>query len=255
MPFVDNDGARLAYRVDGSGADLVLVHAGIADMRMWEPLVALLARRFRIVRYDMRGFGETTYTDAPFSNVDDLGAVMAAVESERCTLVGASFGGLVALEFAATHPESVERLVVIDPPLPGWDWSEAMRSFFAAENAALEAGSIEEAVRVNVEHFVGSANAEVQELVADMQERAFRLQLELEPRAVELDPPVSERLGDVTMAVDVVHGENDVQDFVTIAHTLAEELPSAALHCVARACHLPALERPEAVAELIVSRR
>jgi pimeloyl-ACP methyl ester carboxylesterase len=88
-----------------------------------------------------------------------------------------------------------------------------------------------------------------------MQERAFRLQLELEPEAVELDPPVSERLGDIAMPADVVCGDLDVHDFVAIAHTLAERLPSATLHCVARAGHLPALERPEAVAELIVSRR
>jgi 3-oxoadipate enol-lactonase len=255
MHSIDVDGARLAYRIDGNGPDLVLVHAGIADMRMWDPLVALLARRFRIVRYDMRGFGETTYPDTQFSNSDDLAALMSAVEIERCVLAGASFGGLVALEFAATHPELIERLVVIDPPLPGWDWSEDMASFFAAEEAAFEAGRVEEAVRLNVERFVGSASADVQELVADMQERAFRLQLELEPEAVELDPPVSDRLGDIAMPVDVICGDYDVQDFVAIAHTLAERLPSATLHCVARAGHLPALERPEAVAELIVSRR
>jgi 3-oxoadipate enol-lactonase len=255
MPSVDVDGAQLAYRIDGNGPDLVLVHAGIADMRMWDPLVALLERRFRILRYDMRGFGETTYGDAAFSNSDDLAALMSAVGVERCVLAGASFGGSVALEFAATHPQLVERLVLIDPPLPGWDWSEEMRSFSAVEEAAFEADRIEEAVQLNVEHWVGSASPEVKALVADMQERAFRLQLEVEPEAVQLDPPLPDRLEDITMHVDVVHGELDVQDFVTIAHTLAERLPSATLHCVARCAHLPALERPEAVAELIVSRR
>jgi pimeloyl-ACP methyl ester carboxylesterase len=255
MPFVDISGAQLAYRIDGEGPDLVLVHAGIADMRMWDPLVALLARRFRMVRYDMRGHGATTTPAGAFSDSDDLAALMSALEIEHCALVGASFGGLVALEFAATHPELIERLVVIDPPLPGWDWSEEMGSFFAAENAALEAKQIEEAVRLNVERFAGSAKADVKELVADMQERALRLQLAVDIEPVELDPPVSNRLTEIAMPVTVVHGEHDVQDFVVIAHTLAERLPSATLHCVARAGHLPALERPEAVAELIVSRR
>jgi 3-oxoadipate enol-lactonase len=255
MPSIDVDGAQLAYRVDGKGPDLVLVHAGIADMRMWDPLVALLERRFRIVRYDMRGSGETTYTAGGFSDAGDLAAVLQALEIDRCVLVGSSFGGRVALEFAATRPEPVERLVVIDPPLPGWDWSEEMRSFFAAEETALEAGEIEEAVRLNVERFVGSAASDVRELVADMQERSFRLQLETEPEGVELDPPVSQRLADISMPVTVVHGEFDVPDFVAIAHTLAERLPSATLHCVARVGHLPALERPSAVAELIAMGR
>ncbi len=143
---------------------------------------------------------------------------------------------------------------MIDPPAE-CEWSEDMRSFFAAEDAALEAGNIEEAVRLNVERWVGSADAGVRELVAGMQERAFRLQLAVEIEPVEIDPPLSERLGEVVMPVTVIHGERDVPDFVAIAHTLAERLPSATLHCVARVAHLPALERPEAVADLIATGR
>jgi 3-oxoadipate enol-lactonase len=251
MPTVDAGGAQLAYRVDGHGPALVLVHAGIADMRMWDPLIALLDHRFQIVRYDMRGHGETTFEPGEFSDVGDLSAVLDALDIESCVLVGASFGGLVALSFAAAHPERVERLVVIDPPLPDHDWSERMREFFAAENAALEGGRVDEAVELNVDLFVGSAAPDVRALVAEMQERAFRLQLESEPESAGLEP----QLSNITMPVTVVMGERDVEDFIAIAHRLADELPSAALECVPRAAHLPALERPEAVAALIVSRR
>ncbi len=251
MRTVDVDGAQLAYRVDGHGPALVLVHAGIADMRMWEPLVGLLDHRFTVVRYDMRGHGETTYGPGECSDVDDLGALLDALEIESCVLVGASFGGLVALAFAAAHPERVERLAVIDAPLPGHEWSERMGEFFAAENAAVEAGRVEEAVQLNVELWVGSAEPDVRELVAEMQERAFRLQLEAEPESAGLEPDLSR----ITMPTTVVMGEHDVQDFIAIAHRLADELPHAVLECVPRAAHLPALERPDAVAALIVSRR
>jgi len=251
MPTAEVDGARLAYRVDGHGPDLVLVHSGITDMRMWDPLVALLDHRFRVVRYDMRGHGETTYGEGASSDVEDLAALMTALDIDACTLAGASFGGLVALDFASTYPERVERLVVIDPPLPDHDWSEAMQAFFAAENAAIEAGRIDEAVQLNVERFVGAASPDVQSLVAEMQERAFRLQLDLEPETRDLEP----RLANITMPTTVVMGENDVEDFIAIAHRLADELPAATLECVPRTNHLPALERPEAVAALIVSRR
>jgi 3-oxoadipate enol-lactonase len=251
MPTVDVDGARLSYRADGHGPALLLIHAGIADMRMWDPLVALLDHRFQVVRYDMRGHGETTIEAVEFSDVADVAAVLDAVDIESCVLVGASFGGLVALSFAAAHPERVERLVVIDPPLPGHEWSERMKAFFAAENEALEAGRVDDAVKLNVELFVGSAEPDVKALVAEMQERAFRLQLETEPESAGLEP----QLPAITMPVTVVMGENDVDDFIAIAHRLADELPSATLECVPRAAHLPALERPEAVAALIVSRR
>jgi pimeloyl-ACP methyl ester carboxylesterase len=251
MPTVDVGDAQIAYRVDGDGPDLVLVHAGIADMRMWDPLVALLSPRFRIVRYDMRGFGETTAQAGPYSPVDDLAALLRSLDVERCVLAGASFGGLVALTFAGAHPELVERLVVIDPPLPDHDWSEQMAIYFAAEDEAFEAGRIEEAVQMNVDLWVGSAEPGVQALVAEMQERAMRLQagVDVEPTGLEPD------LAAVTMPVTVVMGERDVGDFIAIAHRLADELPAATLECVPRAAHLPALERPDAVAALIVSRR
>jgi pimeloyl-ACP methyl ester carboxylesterase len=251
MPTAEVDGAQLAYKVDGQGAALVLVHAGIADMRMWDPLAALLDHRYRVVRYDMRGHGETTYTAGESSDADDLGALLTALDIDACTLVGASFGGLVALDFASKHPERVERLVLLDPPLPGHEWSERMTSFFEAENAALEAGRVDEAVALNVDQFVPGASSGVQALVAEMQERAFRLQLEIEPEG----PGPAPELSNITMPTTVVMGENDVQDFIAIAHRLADEVPHATLECIPRTNHLPALERPEAVAALIVSRR
>ena len=87
MPTAEVDGAQLAYKVDGQGPALVLVHAGIADMRMWDPLVALLDHRFRVVRYDMRGHGETTYTAGESSDADDL----VQVTVEKCLQYQASW--------------------------------------------------------------------------------------------------------------------------------------------------------------------
>jgi 3-oxoadipate enol-lactonase len=246
------DGAQLAYRIDGEGPDLVLVHAGVADLRMWDPLVALLADRLRIVRYDMRGFGGSTSGPGAYSPSGDLSALLQGLGVEQPVLVGSSFGGLVALEFAATQPQRIGRLVLLDALLPGHEWSERFRAFGAAEDAALDAGQIAEAVRLNVELWAGEAEPAVQALVADMQEQAFRIQMAVETEEIELDPPVSERLGAVDMPVAVAYGERDVEDFIAMAKRLATELPAATLHRIAGAGHLPALERPDAVAELIL---
>ena len=61
------NGARIYYEVAGEGETLVLVHAGIADSRMWEGQVAAFAERYRVVRYDLRGFGKTEMVEGPFS--------------------------------------------------------------------------------------------------------------------------------------------------------------------------------------------
>jgi 3-oxoadipate enol-lactonase len=251
MPTLEVEGAQLAYEVEGSGPDLVLVHAGIADMRMWEPLVERLADRFRTVRFDMRGSGATSYEAVASSDTGDVAGLMDGLGIERAVLAGASFGGLVALAFATERPERVERLIVMDAPLPDHDWSQQVREQWAREQAALEADDLDEAVRLNVELWVGGASPQVRDLVADMQRRSFDLQLAVEPQSAGLEP----RLADITMPATVIVGSDDVPDFVAIAERLARELPQATLHRIAGAGHLPALELPAAVAELIVSRR
>jgi 3-oxoadipate enol-lactonase len=67
MPLLDIEGTRLAYDETGAGAPLVLVHAAIADRRMWDPVVPLLAGAFR-VRYDARGFGDSPAANGPFAH-------------------------------------------------------------------------------------------------------------------------------------------------------------------------------------------
>ena len=250
MPTAEVDGAQLAYKVDGQGPALVLVHAGIADMRMWDPLAALLDHRYRVVRYDMRGHGETTYTAGESSDADDLGALLTALDIDACTLVGASFGGLVALDLAAARPDRVLGLVLADPPLPGYAWSEEMRGFFAAEEAALEAGDLEAATDVNVEFWLGAAPGPVQEAIREQQLNAFRLQADDEPDDSLLTADLPGALATLEVATLVLTGEHDKADFRAIGDRLAATLPHARRAVVPRAGHLPSLEQPAAFDEI-----
>ena len=242
MPFVEVDGARIAASTSGAGPDLVLIHAGVADQRMWEPLVDRVADRFRVTRYDLREFGATEYGPEPFSHRRDLEQLLAALQIERPTLVGASYGGQVALDAAGL----ASRLVLLDTALPDHDWSERIRAFGAAEDAALEAGDVGLAVEVNVEMWAGP-DAANQALVREMQARAFELQLAAEPE----QEPFDIRPAEIAIPVDVVYGERDVEDFIAIARRLADEIPDAKLHAIPDAGHLPALEQPDAVAALL----
>jgi pimeloyl-ACP methyl ester carboxylesterase len=94
--YVDVAGGRLWAQAAGEGSGVVLVHAGIADARMWDPQWDALAARHRVVRYDTRGFGRSESTqDAVFSNRADLVAVMGAAGLEQATLVGCSRAGSI----------------------------------------------------------------------------------------------------------------------------------------------------------------
>lgn len=248
---VEVNAARLWYRIDGTGPDLILVHAGVADLRMWNGVVEELAGRMRCVRFDMRGYGRTTSPPGMFSPADDLDGILAALDIAGAVVVGASVGGLQALELAVAYPHRVAQLILIAPPLPDHAWSREMRAFEAAEDAAFEAGRIDEAVELCVEMWASKAAPGHQELVREMLARAFGIQLEVATNELGLRPPVTERLAEVVVPTAVAYGDEDVADFVAIAHRLAQELPNAALHPIAGAGHLPALEQPATVARLI----
>jgi 3-oxoadipate enol-lactonase len=109
--FVEVPGGRLYYEVDGDGTPLTLIHAGVAHLRMWDEQVAAWRDRFRVIRYDTRGFGRTITEDVPYSNRADLAALLDALGVHSTHLLGASRGAIVALDFAIDRPERVTSLV------------------------------------------------------------------------------------------------------------------------------------------------
>jgi pimeloyl-ACP methyl ester carboxylesterase len=245
-------GAQLAWWSDGEGEALVLVHAGVADARMWEPLLPALTASHRVVRYDLRGAGRTRSQPGAYSNADDLAALLDALAIDRAHVVGASYGGQVALEFAATHPTRVASLVLLAAALPDSDPTSAKQEFCDAEEQAIEEGRIDDAVELNVALWAGTSTPATQALVRDMQRLAFDLQLDEDAEPQDLDPPLSARLGTIDVPATIAVGDRDLADADAVAQRLAGELPQATLHRVGDAGHLLALDRPGAVAQLIL---
>jgi 3-oxoadipate enol-lactonase len=223
-----------------------LLHAGGMDGRMWRPLVERLEDRYWLIVPDLRGHGTTPLPPEEFSNVDDVLAVLDDLKVERATVVGASFGGYVALQLAAAAPERVRALVLLASPLDVDDWSPEMQEFRARENELVEAGDVEGAVELNVRTWV--REPAVEDLVREMVGRAFELQVGVE--VLEREQPVS--LSAITAPTLAVSAGLDFPDFARLADRIAAEVPGAQRAEVPDAGHLIALERPEATAELLV---
>jgi 3-oxoadipate enol-lactonase len=246
------------HEVRGDGPAVLLVHAGIADSRMWAPLSErLVAAGYRVVTCDLRGFGRTPLEPGVVSNAADLVALLDEVGIDRATVVGASFGGRVTLELALRAPDRIAAIALVDANLDETEDSEERAAFDAAEEAAIDAGDIDGAVDLNVRTWVTRGGRDVDpaivELVATMQRDAFAAQLDVDAELEENDPPVAARLGEVTAPALILVGEDDLEDFHRIAARLAAELPgSGDVVTIAGAAHLPALERPDDVAAALV---
>jgi 3-oxoadipate enol-lactonase len=244
----------LAHDDAGTGPVVLLIHAGVADRRMWDPLVSALAHAFRVVRPDLRGYGESPMPGGEYADADDLAALLDHLQVRDAAVVGASFGGRVALELACAHPARVRELVLLNPDLGGIAPTAAAAAFGAQEDRLLDAGDLEGAVRLNVTTWLGpAAGLSVREALAAMQRRAFEVQLAADARD---DPPRPRRppvdLGAVAVATVVVSGAHDMDHFRRLAALVADGIGGAELVELDWAGHLPALARPDAVQALLL---
>jgi 3-oxoadipate enol-lactonase len=252
----------LHREVRGEGPPVLLVHAGIADLRMWAPLEEyLVAAGYRTVAPDLQGFGRTPLAPGLVSNAADLVALLDELGIDRVPVVAASFGGRVAVEFALHAPERVAALVLIDSALDEFEATAELEAFGASEEALIEAGDVDGAVELNVRFWVDrpgerdpdDVDPGLRDLVADMQLAAFEAQIGVDAEMAASDPPAARRLGEISVPAVVIVGADDVADFHGIADRLAGELPGAGpVVTIARAAHLPALERPDEVAAVVL---
>jgi len=251
----------IAFDDEGSGEPLVLVHAGVADRRMWAPIVPALATHHRVIRPDARGFGETLPPSGPWSHHGDLLALLDELLITQAHLVGTSMGAGIVVEAALARPRAVASLVLAAPG--GALFGEAppeLRPIWAAEVDALDRGDLDTAVEVNLRAWVDgperspeAVDPEVRAFVGRMQREAFELP-EWDDEAApehELTPPAADRLGELRCPVLVVVGDEDQPSVIATAERIAATAPEVRLVVWHGVAHVLTLERPDAFAALV----
>jgi pimeloyl-ACP methyl ester carboxylesterase len=254
--------AGLAFEVAGSGEPIVLVHAGVADRRMWDPQCPGFARDHRAVRYDIRGYGESLPPSGPWSHHADLLGLLDELGLGRAHLVGASIGAGICVEAALAQPSAVRSLVLASPggALYGGP-PDDLRSIWHDEVEALDRGDVDAAVEVNLRAWVDgpsrapdAVDPEVRTFVGAMQRDAFELP-EWDPENApesEIEPPAHARLAEIDCPVLVVAGDADQTATQDAAERLAVEIPGARAEVWPSVGHMLTLERPREFERLVL---
>ncbi len=259
-PFeLEIGGARLAGIEAGEGLAVVFLHAGVCDKRMWESqMQAAAAAGWHAVAYDRRGYGETESADEPFSHVDDLEAVLDALDIHAAVLVGCSMGGGLAVDFALRHPGQVIGLVLVGTSITGAPWSatEAERAIEAAEEDAWERGDLDMLNRVQAHEWLdgprtqsGRVGGAVRDLFFDMNARALN-----KPRLTQEERPPEAwgRVGQINAPTLLLVGDEDFTALIDRHEHLSEEMPNAFAAVLEGAAHIPSIERPELVNSMLL---
>ncbi|HEX5827325.1 MAG TPA: alpha/beta fold hydrolase [Candidatus Limnocylindrales bacterium] len=257
--YVDVPGGRLWTQWAGEGSGVVLVHAGIADMRQWDPQWSALTGRHRVVRYDCRGFGRTETDAVPYSNRADVVAAMDAAGLDRAVVVGSSRAGAIALDTALEFPDRVSGLVWVCGGISGFEWEETPEELAAFERAEAleEAGDWDAVAEHDVAIWVdgigqpaGRAPESARDTIRRLAHETY-VQEKESGQPIPMVPPAAARLDELRIPVLAIAGLLDESAVPAQARALGEragarviELPDVA--------HLPSLEKPEWFTETLL---
>lgn len=262
MPLANLNGNPLYYEEHGQGRPLVLVHGFGVTSGFWDEIVRSLDGRHRLIVYDARGHGRSgvpedlaAYDESIF--VDDLRALLHHLQIERAAVCGMSMGGNIALRFALTYPERVDRLIV-GAPGTGSDDARAWRRRCEVLGRVLRDRGVESFADATlasptVERFVAKgpeARAWLRrELTSHTAEGLMRTVLgEQATRPAIYD--LEELIRVLTVPLLVIVGEHD-EASISPSRFLAEHAPNAELAIVPDAGHLTNLEQPATFAALV----
>jgi pimeloyl-ACP methyl ester carboxylesterase len=276
MASVEVNGVRMAYDEVGRGPAVVFSHAGIADRRMWRHQVDRFSGTHRVITYDWRGYGESGEAEGAFAPYKDLLGLMNALDVDEATLVGNSMGGSFALEVALAEPARVSGLALICSGLSGRAWPEEMLEYVKAHvrssvpterlaryrggpNEQVDPEDVDAMARAQAEFMVAGPNrssSAVDPLVwefaltmlRDVFERSWRGPVMTE---LTLDPPPGERLAEIQVPTVVINGLEDPPWIQEVSDLLGAGIPGARRSDLAGTGHLPPLERPDQVNEIL----
>jgi pimeloyl-ACP methyl ester carboxylesterase len=250
----------LWYEVEGEGEAVVLVHAGIADSRMWNPQWEALVAHHRVVRFDARGFGSSGPMAAPFSPAEDVLVVMNHLGLLRTALVGCSMGAGVAVDVAVTHPERVTRLVAAGSGAAGLlDPTPELKAAWAEVEEAYEHGDLLLGNELDVRMWVDGPTRGPDEV--DPLLRAIAIEMngriwdrdEPGENVRKLEPPAGLRLDAITCPVLAIAGALDQPYVNECARLLAAGVADGRFEVIEGAAHLMNMERPEEFNRLVTA--
>jgi pimeloyl-ACP methyl ester carboxylesterase len=257
--FASINGINMYFETKGEGQPLLLLHAGVADSRMWDRQFEEFSMTHFVIRCDLRGFGQSGKSSGIFAHYEDIAALLKYLNVEPVSVIGSSFGGYVAIDFVLAYPEMVTALVLAAPALGGYEFESAeMLEFFTAEEEALARSDLVAATELNLKMWVEGFNRQPETVSDEIRKRVREMQLNIfsQPEVAdviekELVPAAIDQLHKIMIPTLVIVGDKDVAEFQTISKLIAQKIENARHEVISGTAHLPNMEKPEEFNRLV----
>lgn len=247
--FVDINGGKLYYEVAGKGPSLVLAHAGLGDLRMWEDQFLIFAQNYNVTRFDFWGFGKSTIANDDFYLHEDLYHLLMFLGVEQADLIGSSLGGRVIIDLALAYPELVKSLVVVGSGLSGYQFTgEAFKRYVEQIIKAREQDDYERVCELRIQFWIDGSSRTPEQVNPQVRERVREMLLSYPGRQGEgrpIEPAAIGRLSELDVPTLIIMGDRDETNIATIADILAANIRGAQKTIIPDTAHLPNIEKPK----------
>jgi pimeloyl-ACP methyl ester carboxylesterase len=254
------NGALIYYETAGEGQPLVMIHAGVADHRQWNNEFARFAKSYRVLRYDLRGYGESEPVEGDFSHLADLVALLEYLQlSQPLILIGCSMGGGMALEFALEHPERVTALILLGSGPEGLVLDVPVPPILAEAEQAYKAGDLDRTAELETRAWFDGVGRTLDRVDPAMRQLAYEMNRTalahdakgLGKRLPDTQTPAAGRLDALTVPVLALVGANDFPYAHLAAGIMADKIPVAQKAVIPAAAHLANMDQPAEFQRLV----
>ncbi|HSL46577.1 MAG TPA: alpha/beta hydrolase [Anaerolineales bacterium] len=252
--FSMEDG-QIYYETTGDGFPLVLSHAGFLDSRMFDAVWKPLAQHFRVIRYDMRGFGKSSQVKGPLSRRADLKQLLQHLGITRAHLVGSSMGGEISLDLALEQPQSVASLTLVDSVPSGFALQGTPPRYMFEMFDVVQRGEVERASELQIRIWLDGEYREPEQVDPVLRKKALAMnRIPVAQRTFfvadtqpidPLDPPAVARLEGVNCPTLIVAGSLDHPEILRAADVMVTRIPNARKTILEGTAHVPSYEQPE----------
>jgi pimeloyl-ACP methyl ester carboxylesterase len=255
--YAEVNNTRLYYEVEGKGEPIVFIHGSFGDRRFWDFQFRALSKKYKVLRYDLRGFGKSALPKEEefYRDCDDLLALMNYLKIERAHVCGLSYGSFIAIDFALAYPQKCLSLIPIGARVAGDDLddykanSDSFKTIVAKTVDILKTTGKKAAT-----DFLWTGDNSLSKSVQSSAARDVLLRMgyeyswwrHLHPSKREYAfPQAIKHLDQIKMPTLVVTADFDVAICKQVASTLAKGIPGAKLMSIQGAGHIMNMDKPE----------
>lgn len=249
--YLKINNSNLFCSVTGEGEPLVFIHGNFNDSRIWDYQIDKFTSYYKVIQYDLRGYGKSDIPVSSFSHYEDLKALFDSLKIKNATLIGSSSGGSVAVDFALQYPELVKALILVAPAINGYRYPlrmmyEAMKSIHLLKSKGFE---------VAIEKFINNPfweyffppeyRQEAREKVLETirtKKNFYGWDFKL---AVPAKPYASSRLREIQVPVLIVLSDKDKDFNIKVGERVHKEIHNSKKVVINDCGHLPFVEKPE----------